>query len=90
MHLCKKAILFAPLFYNALCGISYRLPNVTKIVAIGNYSVVCVVNRGNNHDIARDMTIEGSDQYRCIELFVELKYTTSKPKCYNIIALSNK
>ena len=36
----------APQFYNALFGISYRLPNVTYIVAVGVYSVVRVVKQG--------------------------------------------
>ena len=38
-------------FYNALYGINYRLH---QIVAVGIYSVVRVVKRGNNHDIAHE------------------------------------
>ena len=34
----------APLFYNTLYGINYRLPE--QIIAVGIYSIVHVVNRG--------------------------------------------
>ena len=37
------------LFYNALYGINYRLPNVTYIVTLGVYSVVCVFCPRSNH-----------------------------------------
>ena len=45
----------APPFYNynALYGISYRLPNVTWTVAVGVHYVVRVVKWGSNHDIAK-------------------------------------
>ena len=35
-------------FYSALYGITYRLPNVTYIVAVGIYSAEGVVKRGTN------------------------------------------
>ena len=43
----------APPFYNALSGINYSLSNVTYIVAVGIYSVVCMVKQENNHYIAK-------------------------------------
>ena len=36
----------ALLFYNALYGINYRLPNITWIVVVGIHSVVRVVKGG--------------------------------------------
>ena len=46
-----REIWLLPLFYSALCGINYRLPNVTWIIAVDIYSVARVVKRRSNQDI---------------------------------------